>query len=56
MDARVLIVLVLAVVAAEVHGGTPPPYTEYYVQQTVDHFNYQNQDVFGERYLLVGES
>ena len=39
----------------EIHCGVPPPYTENYVQQFVDHFNYQNQDVFGERYLLVGE-
>ena len=54
MPATMFVVL-LAVVVAEVHGGTPPPYKEYYMQQTVDHFNYQNQDVFEERYLLVGE-
>eukprot|EP00731_Ephydatia_muelleri_P033891 Em0041g4a len=50
-----MFVVLLAVVLAEVHGGTPPPYKEYYMQQTVDHFNYQNQDVFGERYLLVDQ-
>ena len=34
---------------------TPPNYKEFYIEQEVDHFNYEIQDTFMERYLLAGE-
>ena len=33
---------------------TPPKYTELYIEQVVDHFNYELQDTFMERYFLSG--
>ena len=34
---------------------TPPNYKELYIEQEVDHFNYEIQHTFMERYLLAGE-
>ena len=34
---------------------SPPKYVELYTEQMVDHFNYELQDTFMERYFLSGE-
>ena len=34
---------------------SPPKYAELYTEQMVDHFNYELQDTFMERYFLSGE-
>ena len=34
---------------------SPPKYVELYTEQVVDHFNYELQDTFMERFFLSGE-
>ena len=34
---------------------SPPKYVELYTEQVVDHFNYELQDTFMERYFLSGK-
>lgn len=33
---------------------SPPKYQELYTEQVVDHFNYELQDTFMERFFLSG--
>ena len=35
--------------------GKPPPYFEQYLDQQVDHFNYEDDSTYKERYLVSGE-
>ena len=32
----------------------PPPYFEQYLDQQVDHFNYEDESTYKERYLVSG--
>ena len=34
--------------------GRPPPYFEQYLDQQVDHFNYEDKSTYKERYLVSG--
>ena len=34
---------------------SPPKYVELYLEQEVDHFNFELQDTFMERYFLSGK-
>lgn len=36
-------------------ASSPPKYVELYTEQVVDHFNYELQDTFMERFFLSGE-
>lgn len=45
---------VLACVVAGGECGGSPPYTELYFEQFVDHFNYENDNTYQERYLVSG--
>jgi len=52
-----LLLLCFAVAEGRAWEGapTPPNYTELYIEQEVDHFSYEIQHTFMERYLLAGE-
>ena len=42
----------LMVMMAHARAPSPPKYVEMYMEQAVDHFNYELQDTFMERYFL----
>ena len=44
-----------AVLTAPQRAPSPPPHSELYTEQQVDHFNYELQDTFMERYFLSGK-
>ena len=48
------IVCWLALLVFDVAEGAPSPprYVEKYIEQAVDHFNYELHDTFSERYFL----
>jgi len=61
MAAEKIVLLALSLLYFAVAEGraweapSPPNYTELYIEQEVDHFNYEIQDTFMARYLLAGE-
>lgn len=50
-----MLLLVCSLMLQAQGAPTPPKYVERFIVQAVDHFNYELQDSFMERYLLSGK-